>query len=184
MGIIAFERPATPGNKIQRCNLGYRVVGAKSMISSTAALEISSAVGVNCTCTLAGGIEFRDTESRGRIRGAVATIYKICEDVLWDEAEHAGVFRGAPVDARDGFIHFSSATQVRATAAKYFAGADNLMLIAVDADALGDALKWELSRDGDLFPHLYGELPLAAVLWARPLPLGIDRRHVFPELTP
>ena len=162
-----------------------RDVGAKSMISSTAALEISSAVGVNCTCTLAGGIEFRDTESRGRIRGAVATtIYKICEDVLWDEAEHAGVFRGAPVDARDGFIHFSSATQVRETAAKYFAGADNLMLIAVDADALGDALKWELSRDGDLFPHLYGELPLVAVLWARPLPLGIDRRHVFPELTP
>jgi len=57
-------------------------------------------------------------------------------------------------------------------------------LIAVDADALGDALKWELSRDGDLFPHLYGELPLAAVLWARPLPLGVDQRHVFPELTP
>src|SRR5262249_26240745 len=65
-----------------------------------------------------------------------------------------------------------------------FAGAEDLMLIAVDADALGDALKWELSRDGDLFPHLYGELPLAAVLWARPLPLGIDQRHVFPELTP
>jgi uncharacterized protein (DUF952 family) len=57
------------------------------------------------------------------------------------------------------------------------------MLIAVDADALGDALKWEPSRGGDLFPHLYGELPLAAVLWARPLPLGIDQRHVFPELT-
>src|SRR5262249_16399139 len=73
---------------------------------------------------------------------------------------------------------------VRETAAKYFAGAEDLMLIAVDADALGDALKWELSRDGDLFPHLYGELPLAAVLWARPLPLGIDQRHVFPELTP
>jgi uncharacterized protein (DUF952 family) len=134
---------------------------------------------------LAGGIEFRDIESRGRIRDAVATtIYKICANVIWDEAERTGVFRGAPVDARDGFIHFSSATQVRETAAKYFAGADNLMLIAVDADALGDALKWELSRDGDLFPHLYGELPLAAVLWARPLPLGIDQRHIFPELTP
>jgi uncharacterized protein (DUF952 family) len=103
--------------------------------------------------------------------------------MLWDEAERAGVFRGAPVDARDGFIHFSSAAQVRETAATYFAGAKDLMLIAVDADALGDALKWELSRGGDLFPHLYGELPLAAVLWARPLPLGIDQRHVFPELT-
>jgi uncharacterized protein (DUF952 family) len=182
MGIAAFERAATFEIKIQRCNLWFL---AKSIISSTAALEISSAVGVNCTCTLAGGIEFRDIESRGRIRGAVATtIYKICEDVLWDEAERAGVFRGAPIDARDRFIHFSSATQVRETAAKYFAGADNLTLIAVDADALGDALKWELSRDGDLFPHLYGELPLVAVLWARPLPLGVDRRHVFPELTP
>jgi uncharacterized protein (DUF952 family) len=134
---------------------------------------------------LAGGIDLRDVESRSRIQGAVATtIYKICSNALWAEAERAGVFRGASVDARDGFIHFSSATQVRETAAKYFAGAEDLMLIAVDADGLGDALKWELSRDGDLFPHLYGELPLAAVLWARPLPLGIDQRRVFPELTP
>ena len=110
------------------------------------------------------------------------TIYKICPNVLWSEAERAGVFRGAPVDARDGFIHFSSATQVRDTATRYFAGAEDLMLIAVDADALGDALKWEVSRGGDLFPHLYGDLPLAAVLWVRPLPLGIDQQHVFPEL--
>jgi uncharacterized protein (DUF952 family) len=134
---------------------------------------------------LAGGIDLRDIESRGLNWGAVATtIYKICSNALWAEAERAGVFRGAPADARDGFIHFSSAVQVRETATKYFAGAEDLMLIAVDADAMGDALKWELSRDGDLFPHLYGELPLAAVLWARPLPLGIDQRHVFPELTP
>ena len=111
-------------------------------------------------------------------------IYKICEAALWRHAERAGEFRGAPVDMRDGFIHFSAANQVRATAAKHFAGVDDLVLIAIDADALGDALKWELSRDGDLFPHLYGELPLAAVLWTRPLPLGIDRLHVFPELTP
>ena len=92
--------------------------------------------------------------------------------------------RGAPVDAGDGFIHFSSAAQVRATAAEYFAGLENLLLIAVDADALGEALRWEVSRGGDLFPHLYGALPLSAVLWARPLPLGSDRRHVFPELAP
>jgi uncharacterized protein (DUF952 family) len=119
------------------------------------------------------------------MRGPVArTIYKICPNALWSEAERAGVFRGAPVDARDGFIHFSSATQVRDTAKRYFAGAEDLMLIAVDADALGDALKWEVSRGGDLFPHLYGDLPLAAVLWARPLPLGIDQQHVFPELMP
>jgi uncharacterized protein (DUF952 family) len=135
--------------------------------------------------TLADGIDRRDIQSRSRMRGPVArTIYKICPNVLWSEAERAGVFRGAPVDARDGFIHFSSATQVRDTATRYFAGAEDLMLIAVDADALGDALKWEVSRGGDLFPHLYGDLPLAAVLWVRPLPLGIDQQHVFPELMP
>src|SRR5262249_37449460 len=135
--------------------------------------------------TLAGGIDLRDIESRGLDWGAGATtIYKICSNALWAEAERAGGFRAAPADARDGFIHFSPALRVRASAAKDCAGAGGLMLCAVDADAMGDALKWELSRDGDLFPHLYGELPLAAVLWARPLPLGIDQRHVFPELTP
>jgi uncharacterized protein (DUF952 family) len=111
-------------------------------------------------------------------------IYKICEEALWREAERAGAFAGAPADARDGFIHFSTAAQVRETAAKHFDGVDGLLLIAVDADALADALKWEISRGGDLFPHLYGALPLAAVLWAKPLPLGADRRQVFPELLP
>ena len=112
------------------------------------------------------------------------TIYKICQGALWREAQRAGVFRGAAVDVRDGFIHFSSAEQVRETAAKHFAGVADLMLIAVDADALDAALKWEVSRGGDLFPHLYGPLPLAAVRWAKPLPLGADHRHVFPELMP
>jgi uncharacterized protein (DUF952 family) len=150
-----------------------------------AVLEVSGAAGVNWPSYLAGAIDRRDIQSRSRRRGRVArTIYKICPNVLWSEAERAGVFRGAPVDARDGFIHFSSATQARDTAARYFAGAEDLMLIAVDADALGDALKWEVSRGGDLFPHLYGDLPLAAVLWVRPLPLGIDQQHVFPELIP
>ena len=112
------------------------------------------------------------------------TIYKICESALWREAERAGVFSGAAVDSRDGFIHFSTADQVRETAARHFTGAADLMLVAVDAVALGGALKWEVSRGGDLFPHLYGALPLAAVLWARPLPLGGDSQHVFPELAP
>jgi uncharacterized protein (DUF952 family) len=114
----------------------------------------------------------------------VATIYKICAEALWRDAERKGVFQGAPVDLRDGFIHFSSATQVRATAAAYFAGLENLLLIAVDANTLGDALRWEVSRGGDLFPHLYGHLPLAAVRWVKPLPLGTDQGHIFPELTP
>jgi uncharacterized protein (DUF952 family) len=112
------------------------------------------------------------------------TIYKICEQALWRQAEQVGTFDGAPVDARDGFIHFSTAAQVRETAARHFAGAGDLLLVAVAADALAGALKWEVSRGGDLFPHLYGPLPLAAVLWAKPLPLGADRRHVFPELLP
>lgn len=112
------------------------------------------------------------------------TIYKICEAALWRAAEQARVFTGAPIDLRDGFIHFSTAGQAVETAAKHFPGADDLMLIAVDATRLSPALKWEVSRGGALFPHLYGALPLAAVLWAKPLPLGADGRHVFPELVP
>jgi uncharacterized protein (DUF952 family) len=114
----------------------------------------------------------------------VGTIYKICDTASWGAAELAGHYRGAPVDERDGFIHFSTAPQVAGTATKHFAGASDLMLVAVDAGALGAALAWEPSRGGDLFPHLYGTLPLSAVLWARPLPCGPDGRHVFPELAP
>ncbi|MGH6768227.1 MAG: DUF952 domain-containing protein [Xanthobacteraceae bacterium] len=111
-------------------------------------------------------------------------IYKICRTPEWREAERARVFRGAPVDLHDGFIHFSTADQVAETAARHFAGAGDLVLVAVDAAALGDALRWEPSRGGALFPHLYGTLPLAAVLWSKPLSLGADGRHVFPEPVP
>jgi uncharacterized protein (DUF952 family) len=113
----------------------------------------------------------------------MAAIYKICSEALWREARDAGVFAGAPVDAHDGFIHFSTGAQVAETAAKHFTGAGDLVLLTIDADQLGPALKWEPSRGGDLFPHLYGALPLSAVLWAAPLPLGPDGRHVFPELS-
>ncbi|MCC6780494.1 MAG: DUF952 domain-containing protein [Hyphomicrobiales bacterium] len=111
-------------------------------------------------------------------------IYKICDRELWHQAERDGVFRGAAIDARDGYIHFSTAAQVRETAARHFAGADNVMLVATDADALGGDLKWEASRGGDLFPHLYGHLPMVAVISVEPLPLGPDQRHVFPERIP
>lgn len=120
----------------------------------------------------------------------MTTIYKICGQALWHAAGSAagseGVFRGTPADTRDGFIHFSTAAQLAATAAKHFAGATDLMLLAVDADALGPALRWEPSRGGDLFPHLYAALPLSAVRWARPLTDGggADGRHVIPELEP
>jgi uncharacterized protein (DUF952 family) len=112
----------------------------------------------------------------------VGTIYKICGTESWQEAERDGLYRGAPIDQNDGFIHFSTAAQAAETAAKHFAGVSGLTLVAVDADVLGAALKWEPSRGGDLFPHLYGTLPLAAVLWAKPLPCGPDGRHEFPEL--
>lgn len=110
------------------------------------------------------------------------TIYKICPQALWREAERAGRFDGAPVDLADGFIHFSTALQARETARKHFSGQVDLLLIAVDGERLGDALKYEVSRGGDLFPHLYGPFDLAAVISVRPLPLGPDGLHDFPEM--
>jgi uncharacterized protein (DUF952 family) len=109
-------------------------------------------------------------------------IYKICRASEWREAERAGAFRGAAIDITDGYIHFSTAAQVAETAARHFAGMDDLVLVAVATAALGPALKWEPSRGGALFPHLYGVLTPEAVLWAKPLPLGGEGRHVFPEL--
>jgi len=114
----------------------------------------------------------------------VTTIYKICEQAAWQEAERLGVYRGSAVDHRDGFIHFSTAAQLGETAARHFAGQSDLMLVAVDGGALAAALKWEASRGGALFPHLYGTLPVAAVRWARPLPDEIDGRRDIAELDP
>lgn len=111
---------------------------------------------------------------------APAIIFKICPAALWAQAEAEGVFSGAPVDHADGYIHFSTAAQARETAAKHFAGQENLLLVAVEAANLGEALKWEVSRGGALFPHLYAALPLSAVAWVRPLPLGPDGAHIFP----
>ena len=113
---------------------------------------------------------------------AAPLIYKIAPAALWAAAEPAGVFTGAPVDVADGYIHFSTAAQARETAAKHFAGQADLKLVAIEAAALGAALKWEPSRGGALFPHLYAPLPLTAVRWVRDLPLGADGAHVFPAL--
>lgn len=112
----------------------------------------------------------------------MTTIYKIAPAKLWEEAERAGMFAGAPVDIADGYIHFSTREQVTETAAKHFAGQDDLLLIAVDAGALGAALKWEPSRGGALFPHLYATLPLGAVRWVKPLRLEAGGGHAFPPL--
>lgn len=97
-------------------------------------------------------------------------IYKIVSAGEWRAAEAEGVFRGAAIDLTDGFIHFSSAAQVEETAAKHFAGQSDLLLVRIDADKLGDALIWEISRGGALFPHLYAPLPLEAVVAVSPLP--------------
>jgi uncharacterized protein (DUF952 family) len=110
----------------------------------------------------------------------MTTLYKICEAAQWTEAERAGEFRGSAADLADGFIHFSTASQAAETAAKHFAGIADLVLVAVADGALNGALKWETSRGGALFPHLYGVLPMTAVRWAKPLPLGADGTHVFP----
>lgn len=109
-------------------------------------------------------------------------IYKIVPTTLWQDARKSEEFKGAPVDHADGFIHFSTAAQAVETAARHFAGQDDLLLVAVDGKTLGEALVYEPSRGGDLFPHLYGALPLSAVLWEKPLPIGSDGAHVFPEL--
>ena len=108
-------------------------------------------------------------------------IYKICTAAEWQEAERAGVYRGSEVDRNDGFIHFSTAEQAAETASKWFAGQHDLVLVAVDADALGDKLKWEPSRGGARFPHLYDELPLKAVHRVDALPLDETGRHAFPR---
>jgi uncharacterized protein (DUF952 family) len=111
----------------------------------------------------------------------MTTIYKICNAAKWADAGRAGEFRGFGIDLTDGYIHFSTAGQAAETAAKHFAGMADLVLVAVAAEKLnGGALKWEPSRGGALFPHLYGVLPMTAVRWVKPLPLGADGAHVFP----
>ncbi len=108
-------------------------------------------------------------------------IYKVMTEAAFEASWSQGHFTGSADDLRDGFIHFSAAHQLEATLAKYFAGQEDLVLLAVDPDRLSPALTWEPSRGGALFPHLYAPLDLAAVLWAEPITLGEDGSHVLPE---
>lgn len=110
-----------------------------------------------------------------------AVIFKICPRALWAAATAEGVFTGAPVDLQDGFIHFSTAAQVAETARRHFAGQADLKLLTVATAPLGEGLRWEPSRGGDLFPHLYGPLPVSAVIRVDDLPLGPDGAHLFPQ---
>ncbi len=109
-------------------------------------------------------------------------IFHICRKEEWAAAQASGRYHGSSQDQADGFIHFSNAQQVEASAAKHRAGQDGLVLLTVASAALGAALKWEPSRGGALFPHLYGPLPLGAVRRVDDLPLGPDGRHRFPPL--
>jgi uncharacterized protein (DUF952 family) len=115
-----------------------------------------------------------------RCRRRVMLIYKIFRRTEWDAFRATGHSAGAPVDRADGFIHLSTAAQVAETAARHFADESDLVLVAVAAEALGDALKWEPSRGGQLFPHLYRDLRLSDVVWDKSLPLGATG-HIFPE---
>ena len=112
------------------------------------------------------------------------SIYKVCPASAWREAEREGVYRGSTDDLRDGFLHFSTASQVPETVQKHFFGQRALFLVEVDGDALGAALRWERSRNNELFPHLYGELDLGAVISVTNLNMRSDGYHDIPELEP
>lgn len=109
-------------------------------------------------------------------------IYKIFRGPEWAALRKDGDTAGAPIDLADGYVHFSTAAQAAETAAKHFAGADDLMLVAVETNRLGDALKWEVSRGGAEFPHLYAKLKLDDVAWAQPLPLENGQHQLPPGL--
>ncbi|WP_439104136.1 DUF952 domain-containing protein [Celeribacter marinus] len=111
-------------------------------------------------------------------------IYKIFRADEWAELQAKGDTKGAPVDIVDGYVHFSTAAQARETASKWFAGVDGLVLLACDVDAMSADVRWEPSRGGALFPHLYRNLRLSDVVWDKPLPLALNDApdsHVFPE---
>jgi uncharacterized protein (DUF952 family) len=111
---------------------------------------------------------------------ATEPIYHVCKSAEWEAARRDGRYAGSSQDTADGYIHFSAADQVVASAARHRAGQHDLVILEVDSAALGPALRWEASRGGRLFPHLYGALPADAVRRVAPLPLGADGRHVFP----
>ena len=110
-------------------------------------------------------------------------IYHMCPAETWQEAVVAGTYHGTADDRRDGFIHFSTAEQIAESARRHRAGQTGLVLIAVES-ALGPRLKWERSRGGALFPHLYGPLDPTEIASVRSLPLGLDGEHLFPRLDP
>ncbi|HZZ88809.1 MAG TPA: DUF952 domain-containing protein [Caulobacteraceae bacterium] len=112
----------------------------------------------------------------------MAKVFKILAGAAWDEARRAGRFAGAAIDLKDGYIHLSTAAQAPETARLHFAGQAGLVLLKLDAERLGEALQWEPSRGGDLFPHLYGVLDVAQVEAVTPIPLGADGTPLLGDL--
>ena len=115
---------------------------------------------------------------------SLTTIYKLTRQAEWEKAQKTGVFYGYPDDLRDGFIHFSTAGQLRATAEKHFRGQNDLLLLAVEPDVLGSSLKWEVSRGGEKFPHLYAELTLDTITRVEPLARDASGALIFPSEIP
>ncbi len=107
-------------------------------------------------------------------------IFKICHRAEWNAAEQAGYYDGSAKDREDGFLHFSTAKQLMGTLEKHYANADDLVLVAVEDDTLGPSLKWEASRGGDLFPHLYAPLAVAHVRWSADIARGEDGSFLLP----
>lgn len=110
---------------------------------------------------------------------SVADVFKVLPAPLWQEAIRTGTFTGSSDDIRDGFIHLSTAEQISGTLAKYFRQQSDLLIIAFSSKDMGALLKWEPSRGGALFPHVYGDIPVGLALWQRPLPLGADGVPIF-----
>jgi uncharacterized protein (DUF952 family) len=121
---------------------------------------------------------------RGIERETRVVIYHVCKAADWQAAKTTGPYTGSADDARDGFIHFSGGDQLRESVARHRPGQDGLVLLVVDQDRLGPELKWEASRGGALFPHLYGPLPVSAVVAEHDLSLGPHGSHIFPPDIP
>ena len=111
-------------------------------------------------------------------------IYHLANEKDWLDARACGdSYAGGTQDRCDGFIHLSTRNQIVESAARHRAGERDLLLLAVEDTALGETLRWEASRGGELFPHCYGQIPISAVIWTAPLPLATDNRHIFPDLS-
>ena len=109
----------------------------------------------------------------------MSILYKIIDAAAWERALDAGVFKGAAIDLTDGYIHLSTGAQAKETARLHFAGVENLLLVAIDESVIADYLKWEASRGGQLFPHVYGVIDPTQIIWAKPLPWD-GAAHTFP----